>query len=95
MLWKYVCECVCAVYRYVHVCAQVHWRQGINAGLLLLPLPPRVFVKIYFYFMRLSILSACKCTVCMHGTCRSQKRALAPWELELKRVLNHKVGAGN
>ena len=35
------------------------------------------------------------CTMCMPGACRGQKRVLDHLELELQRVVNHHVDAGN
>lgn len=40
-------------------------------------------------------LYVCKCTTCKSGTCKGQKRASDPVELELQTVSSHHVGAGN
>lgn len=49
-------------------------------------LDPQVFffLKIYFYFMCISVCPhVCLCITCIHGTHRGQERAPEPLELEL------------
>ena len=55
-----------------------------------------ISLAVYFYFLILHIwllcLPVCKCTMCMPGTCRSQKRLCRN---RVKMVEDHHVGAGN
>lgn len=46
-------------------------------------------------FMRMYVLLACLCTICMSGACEGQKRALDILKLELQMFVNHYVYAGN
>lgn len=43
----------------------------------------------------MSVLSACKCAVCLCSDHVGQKRVLDPLELELQTAVKHHVGTGN
>ena len=40
-------------------------------------------------------LQVCLRTMCVPGACGGQKRVSDPLELELQKVVSHRVGAGN
>ena len=46
-------------------------------------------------FMCAGVLTACLCTTCMTGTCRGQKRASGPLELESQTFVSLHVNARN
>jgi hypothetical protein len=53
------------------------------------------FVFIHFYLMCMGVLPHACLRLCVSGSCRGQKRAPGPLELDLQRVVSCPVSAGN
>lgn len=46
-------------------------------------------------FQCVPCLHVCRCTMCMHGSHKDQKRVLAPLKVKLQVVVSSYFGAGN